>query len=248
MDLCECMLFKDPDRADVATRHIARAAQHRQQPTRIRTARMANGELDEQARAELAARLRSTVHIDLVQIFRRRTLRKELTHHGTRKGFRVIGREQARNELFLVLGHRFRQERIGEQTLHVAGRDLFRRRGRGPVCGDFCKAQQTLGLFALAHRHDDRRDPFGTRAASPARTVQQRFLVHRKIGMDHKFQPRKVDPAGGNVRRDTHTRTAVAHHLQGARTLVLRQLTRQRHNREPTVEEAGGQMRDHRAG
>ncbi len=224
MDLCECMLFKDPDRANVAARHIACAAQHRQQPTRIRTARMANGELDEQARPNSRRGLRCAVHIDLVQIFRGRTLRKELTHHGTRKGFRVISRGRRATSSF-VLGHRFRQQRIGEQTLHVASRDSS---------ADGAEAQFAVIFAKPSRRSAFLRSRIGTMIAetplSPRGLSGRSGATALPCSPEDRHGPRVPTPEGrsrGQQRQSRYTHApAIAHHLQGARTLVLRQFTR----------------------
>ena len=66
--------------------------------------------------------------------------------------------------------------------------------------------------------------------------------------MDHQFKVRQVDAAGGDIGGDTDPRTPVAQRLQRVGPLRLRQLTRQRHDREPPVGKARGQTRHGGAG
>ena len=78
--------------------------------------------------------------------------------------------------------------------------------------------------------------------------MQQRVGVAGQIGVDHQFKVRQVDAACGHVRRNTNAGPPVAQRLQRVGPLRLRQLTRQRHDREAPVGKARGQTRHGGAG
>ena len=134
------------------------------------------------------------------------------------------------------------QHRVIDQTGVITFLHLFGRRRFRPFGHDLGPRQQALCLAEFGRRHDQRRDTLLTRAAGPARTVQQRFAVRRQIGVDHQFQTRQVDAARGHIGRDADPRPAIAQRLQRMHPFRLRQLTRQRHNLETTVAHARQQV------
>ena len=56
--------------------------------------------------------------------------------------------------------------------------------------------------------------------------------------MDHKFEVRQVDAAGGHIGGDADARPAVAHRLKRMRPLGLAQFARQAYHRKSAVREA----------
>jgi hypothetical protein len=67
--------------------------------------------------------------------------------------------------------------------------------------------------------------------------VQQARPVDRQLGVDHQPQVGQVQPPRRHVRRHAHPRPAVAQRLQRVGALRLAELARQRHRREPALDQ-----------
>ena len=124
---------------------------------------------------------------------------------------------------------------IGQQAFLVPTAHVIGGGGGHPFGIDLAEFQKALGLGHLPRRHDQHRHTLAPRAARAARAVQQRFRIHRQIGMDHQIQPRQVDPPRGHIGCHTDLRTPVAHGLQRVGAFGLRQLPRQTHDRETPI-------------
>ena len=73
------------------------------------------------------------------------------------------------------------------------------------------------------------------RAAGAAAAVDEHLLVLRQVGVDHEAEVGQIEAARGDVGRDAHASAAVAQRLQRRVALALRQLARQRRDREAAL-------------
>ncbi len=241
VQLHECLVRLHPDRTDVAFGDVTGAAQHRQQPAWLGLLVAPDGQGNPCAFGKFVARSAHVRSCDRngLQFFRRRALIAILGDIGRCNLFGRMGRQQ--------FGHEFQIHLVADleafqQAFVIAFLDLFGGGWCVPFGGDLGPAQQAFGLFALAHRHDQGRNPFGPRPTGAARAVQQRLFVLRQVRVDHQIKARQVNPARGNIGGNTNPRTTIAHGLQRVGALILAQLARQRHNGHATIVEFRGHM------
>ena len=171
----------------------------------------------------------------LAQILWRGQARVEQAQTGDGQRFRAVQRRQARGKGRFFFGRRIGPSGIGQQAFFIAAADIISGRCSHPFGSDLAKFQQPFGLVHLARRYDQHRHALAPSAPCPARAVQQRFGIHRQIGMDHQIKARQVNTPRGDIGCDTDLRATVAHGLQRMGAFRLRQLARQTHDRETPI-------------
>ena len=147
---------------------------------------------------------------------------------------RAVSANQVRRQIGLFTWG-LRQGGVIQQAGVIARLHIFGRGRLDPFGNNLSALQQTLGFLEFGRGHDQRRDPLLTRTSGTARTVQQRFGRTGQIGMDHQFQPRKVNAACRHIGGNANPCPTIAQSLQRMGAFGLRQLARQGHSLKTTI-------------
>jgi hypothetical protein len=112
---------------------------------------------------------------------------------------------------------------LAHELLLITSADFFRTRRRTPLRIDVRGGEKTFRTPAALGRNKNHTETLLTRSPGAATPVDERFRVLGKIGMDDQPEIGKVEPARGDVRRDTDASAPVTQGMQCTSSLGLTQ-------------------------
>ena len=245
IDLETGLGFADLNGADLALGDMTEATDQRQQPTRLGLGLATGRQAIPDTGLEILAWLALGTVILRCRAGQEILCRGQGRHAGAQEGSgQLFGGEFLEQGVGIDL-HRLidliGEDRVSHQALAVARTDIIRARRLGPFGLQLGIAQKTISAAPAGVRHDDRADALGAGPACPARAVQQHIGIGRQVGMDHQFQTRQVDAAGGDIGRHTDPGAAIAQGLQGVGAFFLGQFAGQGDGGKAAIAEAGRQ-------
>ena len=223
------------DLADLGLFQIASTTQKRQQPTRLCPLGAPHRQGNPCRRAKFCTRvLRTFCRMD-IQLFGCGQTCAIETQASDSNLFGAVTLQQFRSKSRIRVTQLLCPSRIFHDPAFVERKDVFRRRRMFPLGVNFRPFQQARGFLCHVIRCDEDRGAFASGTTCPTRTVQKPLGIGRQIGMDHQFQIGQVNPARRHISGHTDTGPTVTQRLKRMGTLVLRQLARQAHHREPAI-------------
>ncbi|EQB30589.1 hypothetical protein M529_19780 [Sphingobium ummariense RL-3] len=236
----------DADRADVAPRHMAAAADQRQDPARIGI--LATSQVHAEPDGVLEARARP--------VAARRSLARVQQLLGRGKGRTGALHQHGGDFLGAFLRQQFGAERpvcfVEFRLFHEAGaqagivllQDCLAAGSRNPFDRDLGAAEHRFDTAATGIGNDQHRRALLACATGATGTMLHRLRIAGQLDMHDQGERGQVDAARGDVGRDADPRPLVAQRLERVVALVLAMLARQRHGGEAPLGEAGVEVAD----
>ncbi len=100
---------------------------------------------------------------------------------------------------------------------------------------ELCHVQKALCSAATRERYDQHTGAFATCTTRTTRTVQHRFGIVRKIGVNNEIEIGQIDTTCGNVGRHADAGAPIAHCLKRVIAFRLAQFARQCNHSETAI-------------